>query len=132
MEDPMISRLSMALAPIAALAFSMPAWREAQAAPLPTKVGQCSETKVKTIGYRLGTPDSGSAISYVNGGVQVSYDTIPAIHRSKVGDSVKLCLVSVPQDCPPGDDRGKVYHATNLRTKGEWEAPDSQHMCGGA
>ncbi|HAN63287.1 MAG TPA: hypothetical protein DCQ79_05375, partial [Rhizobiales bacterium] len=74
-------------------------------------VGECSETTIEDIGYRLGDPDSGSAISYANGGVQVSYDTIPEIHRSRVGDEVKLCLVSVPEDCPPGDDRGKVYSA---------------------
>ena len=26
----------------------------------------------------------------------------------------------------------KVYRATNLRTGESWEAPDSQHSCGGA
>ncbi len=62
---------------------------------------------------------------------QISYDTIPEIHRSQVGDAVKLCLVSLPEDCPPGDDRGKVYSATNLRTGESWEARDSQHSCGG-
>jgi hypothetical protein len=104
----------------------------AQAEDLPTEIGACSETTITDIGYRLGDPDSGSAISYANGGVQVSYDTIPAIHRSQIGDPVQLCLVSVPEDCPPGDDRGKVYSATNLRTGESWEAPDSQHSCGGA
>jgi hypothetical protein len=105
---------------------------QAEAAGLPAEIGQCSETTIEEIGYRLGDPDSGSAISYANGGVQVSYDTIPEIHRSRVGDTVKLCLVSVPEDCPPGDDRGKIYSATNLRTGESWEAPDSQHSCGGA
>jgi hypothetical protein len=105
---------------------------QARAEALPTEVGECSETTIEDIGYRLGDPDSGSAISYANGGGQVSYDTIPEIHRSRVGDEVKLCLVSVPEDCPPGDDRGKVYSATNLRTGESWEAPDSQHSCGGA
>ena len=65
-----------------------------------------------------------NAISYANGGGQVSYDTIPEIHRSRVGDPVRLCLVSIPEDCPPGDDRGKVYSATNLRTGESWEAPE--------
>ena len=88
---------------------------------------------IKNIGHRLeGAPDSGSAVQYVNGGVQISYDTIPAIHRSRIGDKVRLCLVRIPQNCPPGDDRGKVYKATNLRTGESWEAPDSQHSCGGA
>ncbi len=104
----------------------------ALAEELPTEIGQCSETTIEDIGYRLGDPDSGSAISYANGGGQVSYDTIPEIHRSRVGDPVKLCLVSLPEDCPPGDDRGKVYSATNLRTGESWQAPDSQHSCGGA
>ena len=105
---------------------------QVKADPLPTEIGACSETTIADIGYRLGDPDSGSAISYANGGVQVSYDTIPEIHRSRVGDAVRLCLVSVPEDCPPDDDRGKVYSATNLRTGESWEAPDSQHSCGGA
>ncbi len=104
----------------------------ARAEELPTEIGACSETTIEDIGYRLGDPDSGSAISYANGGGQVSYDTIPEIHRSRVGDPVRLCLVSIPEDCPPGDDRGKVYSATNLRTGESWEAPDSQHSCGGA
>jgi len=105
----------------------------AAAAALPTKIGACSETTIRTIGYRLqGEPDSGSLVQYINAGVQVSYDVIPAIHRSRIGDKVRLCLVSIPEDCPPGDDRGKVYNATNLRTGESWEAPDSQHMCGGA
>jgi hypothetical protein len=103
------------------------------AAPLPKRVGQCSETTVKSVDYRLeGAPDSGSAISYVNGGYQVSYDTIPAIRRSRRGDRVRLCLIELPTDCPKGDDRGKIYRATNLRTGQSWEAPDSQHSCGGA
>ncbi len=104
----------------------------ARADALPTEVGACSETTIEDIGYRLGDPDSGSAISYANGGSQVSYDTIPEIHRSRVGDPVKLCLLSLPEDCPPGDDRGKIYSASNLRTGESWEAPDSQHSCGGA
>ena len=64
--------------------------------------------------------------------IQISYDVIAEIHRSRVGDKVKLCLVSVPENCPPDDDRGKVYRATNLRTGESWQAPDSQHSCGGA
>ena len=105
---------------------------DGKADPLPTEIGACSGTTIADIGYRLGDPDTGSAISYANGGVQISYDTIPEIHRSKIGDAVTLCLVSVPEDCPPDDDRGKVYRASNLRTGESWEAPDSQHSCGGA
>ena len=105
----------------------------AGADPLPAKVGQCSVTAVKRIESRLeGMPTSGSAISYVNGGYQVSYDMIPAIQASRRGNSVRLCLVSIPRKCPPGDSRGRIYRATNLRTGGTWTAPDSEHSCGGA
>ena len=72
--------------------------RPARAEELPTEVGACSETTIEDIGYRLGDPDSGSAISYANGGVQVSYDTIPEIHRSRVGDSGK----ALPRQHPRG------------------------------
>ena len=56
----------------------------------------------------------------------------PAIARSRPGDPIRLCLVSIPKHCPPGDDRGRFYKATNLRTGKSWTLPDSEHMCGGA
>jgi hypothetical protein len=127
----MSMRLALRVTVLAILLMTA-ALRQARAEELPTEIGACSETTIEDIGYRLGDPDSGSAISYANGGGQVSYDTIPEIHRSRVGDPVRLCLVRIPEDCPPGDDRGKVYSATNLRTGDSWEAPDSQHSCGGA
>jgi len=105
----------------------------ALAGRLPAKLGQCTVTAIKHIGARLdGIPDSGDAVSYVNGGYQVSYETIPGLGGSRRGDRVRLCLVSIPDECPPGDDRGKVYKATNLRTHKSWQASDSEHMCGGA
>ncbi len=124
-------RQSLIGATLFALATVAPV-QEGKADPLPTEIGACTETTITDIGYRLGEPGTGSAISYANGGVGISYDTIPEIHRSQIGDAVKLCLVSVPEDCPPRDDRGKIYRATNLRTGESWEAPDSQHSCGGA
>ena len=100
---------------------------------LPTTVGQCTQTSVKSIGTRLeDTPGSGSAISYSNGGDQVSYDQVPGIDGSQAGDPIKLCLVSLPQNCPPGDDRGKIYSAVNQRTGATWTESDSEHSCGGA
>src|ERR1022692_2554021 len=82
----------------------------AKAASLPTVVGRCSDTTIERIGPRLvNQPGSGSGIVYANGGSQVSYDVIAAIHRSRRGDRVRLCLVSIPKNCPPGDDRGRVY-----------------------
>ena len=102
------------------------------ASRLPTHIGQCAKTKIKWIGTRLGTPGSGSAVNFTNGGHQVSYSTVPAIVHSKVRDRVRICLVSVPKHCPPGDHRGKKYKTTNLRTHRHWTLYDSEHLCGGA
>jgi hypothetical protein len=122
----------------------LPPVTPAAAAPLPRRLGDCRQTFIKEIHYRLSAADangvqipiagSGSAVSYTNGGYQVSYDTVPAIHSSREGDAVELCLTFVP-DCrgaPRGDVRGRVYRARNLRTGGTWTLPDSQHSCGGA
>jgi len=106
--------------------------------PLPAQVGGCSIVIVKQVATRLqdedGTPvpGSGSAIDYTNGGSQVSYDSIDGIDHSKRGDSVRVCLVAIPEHCPPGDNRGRIYTATNLRTHEQWTASDSEHSCGGA
>lgn len=105
---------------------------------LPTKLNQCTITKISKIGSRLeDMPDSGDAIAYENGGYQVSYDKIPGLEGARVGDSVKMQLIKLPRQadgspCPPGDNRGSVYRVTDLRTKKTWEAADSQHCCGGA
>ena len=99
----------------------------------PTRVGQCSVTRIKWVGTRLdNVPGSGSAIQFVSGGHQVSYDQVAAVDRSRRWDAVRMCLISIPKDCPPGDDRGRVYKTTNLRTRGSWSLPDAEHMCGGA
>lgn len=99
----------------------------------PLQIGDCAETRVAMVGSRLeGVPDSGSAITYADGLSQVEYEAVAGIDHSQPGDQVRLCLVSLPQDCPPGDERGRVYEATNLRTGETWQAPDSEHMCGGA
>lgn len=107
--------------------------------PLPTEINQCSKTTVSEVGTRLtggvtgqNIIGSGSAIKYANGGYQVSYDTVQGIDDSLVGDVVNLCLISIPSDCPDGDNRGKVYTALNERTGHVWQAQDSQHSCGGA
>lgn len=105
----------------------------AHAAPLPGRLGACSTTAIKQVETRLeGMPASGSAVRYANGGYQVSYDTIAAITASRPGDPVRLCLTYIPKPCPPGDARGRIYRATNLRTGASWSAADSEHACGGA
>jgi hypothetical protein len=113
--------------------FSLAVCLTAQAGDLPKKVGECVNTTIKSVGSRLdGAPDSGSAVSFANGGYQVGYDRVPAIEQSKRGDAVSMCLVSVPQNCPKGDDRGRTYRTTNQRTRQTWTLADSTHSCGGA
>jgi len=107
----------------------------ALAGDLPTRIGACSESTIAETGGRLEGDDNfetGTFVSFDNGGVQISYDRVEPIIGSRVGDPVRICLVSLPTDCPPDDDRGKVYNTTNLRTGESWELADSQHMCGGA
>jgi hypothetical protein len=109
---------------------------------LPQKKGQCVETAVRNILDRFGQPlspslpkdgfDPGTSIRYENGGYQVSYSKETSVLRSKIGDRVRMCLVAIPKDCPPGDDRGRVYNTKNLRTGEAWTLSDSQHSCGGA
>ena len=103
------------------------------AGAVPTKVGQCVATKIKEKFSRLeGVPDSGSGIQYANGIVGMSYEIIRPITKAKVGDKITLCLISIPKGCPPGDDRGRIYLARDLRTGGKWELAVAEHMCGGA
>jgi hypothetical protein len=106
---------------------------------LPQKIGKCSVTRIKEISTRLvnsttgaRVPGSGSAVSFRNGGYQVSYNDEEEISRSRVGDRVRMCLVTIPEGCPRGDTRGLRYTTTNLRTGEQWTLPDSSHSCGGA
>jgi hypothetical protein len=114
---------------VLSFAVCIPAW----AGDLPKRVGDCADPAIKSIGIRLeGVPDSGSAVSFENGGYQVGYDRVPTIEQSRNRDPVRMCLVSLPRNCPKGDDRGRTYRTTNLRTHQSWSLADSTHMCGGA
>lgn len=93
-------------------------------------IGVCTLTRVSYVGYRAG--DSGSVIEYANGIWQVDYNIIPGIQGSRRGDRVLLCLTDIPMDCPSGDDRGRTYKGTNLRTRESCRAINSEHSCGGA
>jgi hypothetical protein len=112
----------------------------ALAAVPPTQVGQCSDTFIQRVGTRLidgqtgaSIPDSGTSVQLTNGIYLVSYEDVPQLSRnSRAGDKVKLCLLSIPENCPPGDDRGRFYSLLNYRTEGYAEMPDSEHLCGGA
>lgn len=112
-----------------------PVVAEGKNEPLPTEIGACAETTITEIGARLEGDTSfetGTSVVFANDGVQIGYDRVEAIINSRIGDPVRICLTSIPEDCPPDDDRGRVYSTTNLRTGGSWEMADSQHMCGGA
>jgi hypothetical protein len=103
---------------------------EAQALPA---VGQCFATKVHDTGFRLeGIPDSGTAVTFEDGHSMVDYSVSRTASRWRPGDPVKLCVVSLPTDCPKDDNRGVRYKATNIRAKNAWTAADSEHECGGA
>ena len=96
---------------------------------LPIEVGQCVNTRIAEITSRFqadinAATDDGSAVNFENGGHQVSYDKEPGLLHAQVGDPVLMCLVELPQDCPPGDDRGKIYTTTNLRTQESWTLPE--------
>ncbi len=110
---------------------------------VPQRVGTCSRTKIKDIGTRFHdrqmvvppksyTENEGTTVQYDNGGFQVSYEFNPDVAASRIGDQVVFCLVSIPKNCPPGDDRGKIYSATNLRNLRSWIMSATQHSCGGA
>jgi hypothetical protein len=97
---------------------------------MPERMGQCVLTKVTSID----TEDDiiWKEIHFENGGVEVSdFDATSPAFLSKVGDPIKVCLASLPHDCPPGDARGRIYLTTNLRTGGKWSFSDTIHMCGG-
>ena len=123
---------------VAALLLTAPISQAAPASQLPNQIGKCVLTTVKSVSQRLedgrgnSVPDSGSAISFKNGGYQVDYDQVPAVNNSRPGDQVVMCLVELPTDCPPGDERGKTYTTTNLRTLEFWSLADAENMCGGA
>jgi uncharacterized protein YecT (DUF1311 family) len=101
-----------------------------------SRVGQCESTTIEWIGPRLqvvqGEPPQGTSVRFNNAVRQVSYYREAPVLSSRVGDPVRVCLISIPQDCPPADERGRFYHVTNLRTHKHWELPDSSHECGGA
>jgi len=104
---------------------------------LPKRLGACQQTQIIAIADRFGgeihsNPESGSSVTFRNGGWIVSYSKEPQVLRSRIGDPVEMCLASIPKNCPPGDDRGKTYTITNYRTGDVWTLPDAQHMCGGA
>ena len=105
---------------------------------MPRVPGTCAFTRIKQVATRLEdgadhpVRDSGSAVVLENGVYGVSYDRVPEVQHSRRGDRVLTCLVKLPHNCPKGDERGKLYTTTNLRTEESWTLPDAEHYCGGA
>ncbi len=121
---------------LAILAFTLIP-HSSQAAPPPTRVGQCSETFVALVRARLfngvtgeSIAGSGTSIQFTNGVYLHSHNNIATADASKPSDKVKMCLNSVPKNCPPGDNRGKFYKVVNYRTRGSFTMRDSNDPCG--
>ena len=104
---------------------------------LPKLEGSCVRTTIAVVADRFGSdpkgPDaSGTTVLLSNGGHLITYDSDDVLIESRVGDPVEMCLASIPVDCPSGDERGREYIITNLRTHAHTKLGDSQHVCGGA
>ena len=128
-----VCSMSIHHAVYAAFIFGVLSAANAAADPIPAELGSCVQTRIAQLGTRIeGMPDSGDSVTYSNGIYGVSYERVAGLRSSRIGDTVVLCLSSLPQDCPKGDDRGKTYTGVNLRTRHGWMLPDSSHMCGGA
>lgn len=108
------------------------------ATAMPTKPGECVRTRITEITTRFGEPatyenqDQGTAIAFDNGGYQVSYGRGDEFANVAAGQDAVVCLMSIPRDCPAGDERGRMYYTLDLKTQTQWTLPDSQHLCGGA
>ena len=132
--------ISKMLSAVGAVILASVSWTSAFAQPL-RKIGTCSTSTIVKIGSRFSDKlvkpmgdamDQGTSVEMKNGVYGISYEFVPEVARSRIGDKVMTCLVSIPKGCPKGDDRGKTYTTTNLRTQESWTLGDSQHMCGGA
>jgi hypothetical protein len=106
---------------------------------MPTELLSCVKSSVVETSDRFGKPigspgGNGSFIKIANGGSLISYAVVPGIANSHWRDQVLICLVHIPNplECPAGDERGREYTVTNLRTLGAWTGGPDQHMCGGA
>jgi len=104
------------------------------AASEPTTANTCANTFVSYVGSRLegvSAREAGSAITFTNRLYSDSYN-YQEYGGSKKGDEVTLCLLSIPKNCPRGDDRGKVFSVTNRRTELSFTISKGHHLCGGA
>ena len=141
---PVLRLVSVALV---AAGFPLAMIDPATAAVPPSRVGTCSESFVLSKRFRM-VPSPGDQdyqrttdpfgkeviISLTNGLHLFSGEGDDSILSSAfaAGHRVRACLQSLPQNCPPGDDRGKRYRVVDLQTRARAEGVDSWHLCGGA
>ncbi len=119
----------------------------ANAAVLPSRVGSCSRSVVVSKRFRMvaspGDPGYQPSkdpfgkeviISLANGlGLYAGEgDGFIASANFAAGHRVQACLLALPTDCPPGDQRGKRYRLVDLQTGAKVEGLDAWHRCGGA
>jgi hypothetical protein len=117
-------------------------------AALPPKlVGTCADSFVQAKRFRMvpspGDPDYQRTsddfgkevnIGLTNGiGIYAGDgDSFMLSSNFASGHKIKVCLESLPQNCPPGDNRGKKYSFYDYRTGTRVVGYDSWHLCGGA
>jgi hypothetical protein len=121
--------------PIFVSAILVVAPADAHDATVPRRLGTCVVTTITDITGVYGNPHpgpEGAIVNYANRVAGVSFARALEIEHSAIGDPVRLCLVAMDRDCPRGDPRGRIYRATNLRTKGSWKLGNSMHACDGA
>lgn len=121
----------------------------ARSSGLPVRVGECVTTQIvdKSTRFDGATPGEAGGEVYVSFTIKVGLyiseiphlapNANPDAYMARtqdfaLGDKVRLCLVSLPEDCPPGDDRGKVYSVANLKNNLSFIGIDAWHTCGGA
>jgi hypothetical protein len=106
------------------------------------RVGTCYQTTVARTGgrfhwnerppLRTDPHDDELVVEYADGHVMLDWEFNFRVSQWRRGDRVRLCVVSLPRNCPPGDFRGVEYRARNARTGEVWRSGDSAHVCGGA
>ncbi len=126
-----------------------PAARPTQSAAIPVRIGDCVTTQIedKSTRFAEATPGDTGGEMYVSltNSVGLYLTNIPHLPANAnpdaymartrdfaQGDTIRLCLISLPEDCPPGDDRGKSYSVTNLKNQLSFIGIDAWHTCGGA
>ena len=149
---PGVGRWFRSVVPLLSLGFGVMAGSSALIEPAtaavpPGRIGACSESFVLSKRFRM-VPSPGDSndqrttdpfgkeviISLTNGlGIYSGEgDDFILSNNFLAGHRVRACLLSLPQHCPPGDNRGKRYRFVDLQTGARAEGVDSWHLCGGA